>query len=496
MAQMTAAIFDHREDAHRAVHALRDHGVDEDSISLLAVADDGSGKTSDLDHGERVPAPGTDEGISTTTPGDAAKGAAEGAAIGAGVGLLAALSSIFVPGFGLITAGGALATALWGAVGATVGGTVAGGVTGFLADMGVPDETAREYHDALKRGGVLVSVHDTDEATADEIQVIFHKYNGRSAGSYAGTVPAASATPQSLDATNARLQAGATDERINPSGDLSRSEFSPSAGNVAATTRDAATANPHLDAVEGDEGSATGRLGDVRLGAPPNDFGASTDELEGTTNAVIDTGNVGSTTSGLGEMDSGVTVRTEPPDTPSANVTGTLGGNVGGVGGTTGGLTGGLGGSVGDQPGIAGGTAVGFSGALGGTTGILADTDVDGGPRNTTEDMTGRSGGGELHHRPTAAEIAGTAGGASAGANDKSIGDYDSAVRPDERRDLSDVSDPGPTGNTVSATDGSTAGGFTDTGGRAGISTSGGADTSVTLDSGATATRLEDDDTV
>jgi len=491
MAQISAAIFDHREDAHRAVHALRDHGVDEDCISLLALADDGSGKTSDLDHGQRVPAPGKDEGISTTTPGDAAKGAAEGAAIGAGVGILAALSSVFVPGFGLITAGGALATALWGAVGATVGGTLAGGVTGFLADMGVPTETAQTYHDALKKGGVLVTVHDTD-ATPDEIQMIFHKYNGRSAGSYAGTLPAAGATPQGLDATNTRLNVNSPNDRVNTQGDLSRSEFSPSAGNAVENTTDTLRTGSHLDAVTGDEGSASTRLGDVRVGPPPNDFGASTEVLEGTTNAVIDTGNVGSTTSGLGEMDTGVSVQTEPPASPSANVTGTLGGNVGGVGGGTGGLTGGLGGTLGDQPGIAGGTTSDFStGAMGGTTGVLYDPDSE--PMNRTEDMTGRTG--DVAGRDLGAEVAGTAGGASAGANDKSIGDYSSSERPVERRDLSDVSEPVPTGNTVSATDGATTGGFTNTGGTAGISTSGGADTSVTTGtSGSTATRAEEED--
>ncbi|MBW3623645.1 MAG: hypothetical protein KY468_09595 [Armatimonadetes bacterium] len=423
MAMMTTAIFDRREDAQRAVHALRDHGVDEEKISVLAVADDGSGKISDLDHEERVPAPGKDEGISTTTPQDAAKGAAEGAAIGAGLGLVAALSSLFIPGFGLLTGGGALATALWGAAGATAGGAVAGGVTGFLADMGVPAQTARDYEEAIKKGGVLVAVHQTDEATTGEIQQIFVKYHGHSAGGYADIVESGAplATPQRLDETNDRLRQSdadltggsegitivktrtdAANERLNETGDLSRTDVSPSAGNIVATTAPAMQRDTHLDAATGDEGSASSRLGDVggdlhddvRIGPAPNDFGASTEELEGTTNAVIDTGNVGSTTSGLGEMDADeVRVRTEPPESPSANLTGTLGGNVGGVGGVTGGLTGGLGSSVGDQPGTAGGTnVVGDSGAMGGSTAVLYNRDEEdpAEPINTREDMTGK----------------------------------------------------------------------------------------------------------
>lgn len=501
MAQMNAAIFDRREDAQRAVHALRDHGVAEEEISVMALADDGSGKVSDMDHGERVPAPGKDEGISTTTPEDAAKGAAEGAAIGAGLGLLAGLSSIFIPGFGLITAGGALAWALGGAAAATAGGAVAGGVTGYLADMGVPSERAQEYEDAIKQGGILVSVHDTDEATHDEIEQIFSKYNGRHSGAYNWLAESGEGlpTPQSLDSTNNRLRA---EDQINTGGDLSRTEISPSAGNVIGITRDTERTESHLDAVTGDEGSASSRLGDVRVGPNPDDYGSSTTNRETTTDAVIDTGNVGSTTSGLGEMDADeVNVRTEPPESPSANVTGTLGGNVGGVGGSGGNLTGSLGSSMGDQPGIGGGTVASSSGALGGTTGILASEDVkerDNTLMNTTEDMTGRNRTGDTD-RLTAAEIAGTAGGASAGANTASIGDYSSAVRPDEDADLDNVSPPiaVPEGNTSGPTSGSTVGGTTNTGGRAGITTSGGADTSPTLDvdtGGATTSRTLDED--
>src|SRR5205085_9990716 len=78
-------------------------------------------------------------GLSTTTPADAGVGAAKGAGIGLGVGVLAALASIFVPGFGLVAGGGALATAIAGAVGTTAAGAIAGGVHGYLKDQGVPE---------------------------------------------------------------------------------------------------------------------------------------------------------------------------------------------------------------------------------------------------------------------------------------------------------------------------------------------------------------------
>jgi len=285
MAQMTSALFDNREDARRAVHALRDHGVDEKEISVLAMADDGSGKISNLDASERVDAPGKDDGISTTTPGDAEKGAAEGAAIGAGLGLAAALASIFVPGFGFVTAGGALATAIGGAVAAAVGGAVTGGVAGYLADMGVPEHAAHRYSEGIKKGGVLVSVHETDSATPEEIQQIFTKYNGHSAGSYSGITPIDinASNPDALDAENRRLDTA--DRSADRSGsstnapDLKTEDRADDSLQedpmVKAFSRD--KPKVEVTVVSGD--AASSRVNDARLGPNPDHLGASTSSL-------------------------------------------------------------------------------------------------------------------------------------------------------------------------------------------------------------------------
>jgi hypothetical protein len=257
MAQLAAAIFDTREDAGRAVAALQDHGVNVDNISVLALADDGSGKVSDLDVSDRVKAPGKNGEISFTTPEDSAKGAGEGALIGAGIGILAAIASIFVPGFGFITGGGALASAIGGAVGTTVAGAVAGGVTGYLADMGVPAEAAQNYSEAIKKGGILVSVHDTDEVSLDEVRVIFDKYHGRDAGTYGNiNLPAATSVsnPDALDATNARLRAA--DDRATLAGSNAP------VNDIDAPMAIDADDEEELDAVTGTEGSASGRLND------------------------------------------------------------------------------------------------------------------------------------------------------------------------------------------------------------------------------------------
>src|SRR5262249_11262495 len=113
------------------------------------------------------------KGLSTTTPEDAASGAAKGAGIGLGVGVLAALASIFIPGFGLVAGGGALATAIGGAAAATAGGAIAGGVHGYLKDQGVPEEAITVYTEDYHAGGAILAVttpsNGVDAATVERI---------------------------------------------------------------------------------------------------------------------------------------------------------------------------------------------------------------------------------------------------------------------------------------------------------------------------------------
>ncbi len=129
------------------------------------------------------------QGLSTTTPGDAAAGAAKGAGIGLGIGALAALASLVIPGFGLVVGGGALATAIAGAAGATAAGAVAGGVHGYLKDQGVPDEVAEDYNRSVQNGGAILSINvpsgNVDEATTREILGKYHASNVNTYGAMA-----------------------------------------------------------------------------------------------------------------------------------------------------------------------------------------------------------------------------------------------------------------------------------------------------------------------
>jgi hypothetical protein len=129
-------------------------------------------------------------GISTTTPGDAAAGAAKGAGIGLGVGALAALASLVIPGFGIVTGAGALATAIAGAAGATAAGAVAGGVHGYLKDQGVTDTAAAAYEETYRRGGTILAVTMRDTMDETRVREILSKYGAANVNVYGATAAA------------------------------------------------------------------------------------------------------------------------------------------------------------------------------------------------------------------------------------------------------------------------------------------------------------------
>ena len=124
-------------------------------------------------------------GLSTTTPEDAGSGAVKGAGIGLGLGAVAAIASLFIPGVGLVTGAGALATALGGAALTAGAGAIAGGVTGYLKDQGVPGEAAQRYHGAVENGGALLAIHvPSGKVEQAEAEQIVAKYGGADVSTY------------------------------------------------------------------------------------------------------------------------------------------------------------------------------------------------------------------------------------------------------------------------------------------------------------------------
>lgn len=93
------------------------------------------------------------------------------------LGVFAGLASLIIPGYGIVIGSGALATAVGAAVGTTAAGAVAGGATGYLKDMGVNEEHAREYEQIIGKDGAVVSVGVPSKGVS-EVQAteILNKY--------------------------------------------------------------------------------------------------------------------------------------------------------------------------------------------------------------------------------------------------------------------------------------------------------------------------------
>jgi uncharacterized protein (TIGR02271 family) len=170
MTNTIVALYDDMDTAHQAVRALRDAGIANDRISL--VAQDAGGQYAKT------------LGTTTTDTGtDAGDGAATGAGVGAVVGgiggLLVGLGALAIPGLGPVLAAGPLAAAISALVGAGAGavaGGVAGGLLGALVDMGVPEEEAGYYAEGVRRGGALLTV-EADDQNVDRVSGILRRYN-------------------------------------------------------------------------------------------------------------------------------------------------------------------------------------------------------------------------------------------------------------------------------------------------------------------------------
>jgi hypothetical protein len=142
--------------------------------------------TVEADHGHIVDnnreMPTAASGITTSTGRDAARGAAEGAGIGLGLGLVLGLAAVLVPGVGLVAGAGALIASLTAAT--AVAGGVAGGVYGYLTDLGLPPDTARNLDSHLKAGGPILSVHLSGSVAQSEIVMLLEKYGATSAEAF------------------------------------------------------------------------------------------------------------------------------------------------------------------------------------------------------------------------------------------------------------------------------------------------------------------------
>jgi uncharacterized membrane protein len=177
---LITAAFDSRSEAERAVSELRNAGVRDSAISIIA-QHDGKNTTTD--------ASGT-----VTNEGEHTPGLATGIIGGAGVGTLLGIAALAIPGVGPLVAAGAIASAaIPGAAltGAALG-AAAGGLTTMPTDHGVSDEDASYYESRINEGGVFVSVDTANAGVSSQTaEDILYGAGGHSSSRAAGKVSGA-----------------------------------------------------------------------------------------------------------------------------------------------------------------------------------------------------------------------------------------------------------------------------------------------------------------
>ena len=147
-------VFDDRVDAEEALRALKAAGFEAERVSVVMLQTPRA-------ESERQDGPRVDE----TT------GILAGGALGGLAGWLIGATTVAVPGFGALLAAGALVGALGGAgIGAATGG-----ILGYLMERGLSRAEAHYYHERIRHGAALVTVH-ADAGRADQARTVLHRH--------------------------------------------------------------------------------------------------------------------------------------------------------------------------------------------------------------------------------------------------------------------------------------------------------------------------------
>jgi hypothetical protein len=165
---IVSAVFDSHSEAETAVRELRQAGVRDSALSVIARREGIGGDYGDAE---------------THEVGEKTEGLIKGALGGAGVGALLGIAALAIPGVGPLAAAGAIAASAIpeaAAIGAGVG-ALAGGLTGLLAKHGVSEDDARYYEGRINDGGIFVSVDTSDAGiTRETAEDILYRYGGHS----------------------------------------------------------------------------------------------------------------------------------------------------------------------------------------------------------------------------------------------------------------------------------------------------------------------------
>ena len=162
------AVYDHFEDANKAIENLTNDGISRDDIGLAVNNSEQKGEYNNLETN-------VEKYEDVTGP----QGSVFGGVMGGLAGAAVALTAIVIPGIGPIIAAGPLVALLGGATGAVIGGTagaISGGVAASLIHLGISDDEADYYAQAIQRGNALVTVTAKDENQASLIADILRRY--------------------------------------------------------------------------------------------------------------------------------------------------------------------------------------------------------------------------------------------------------------------------------------------------------------------------------
>ncbi len=160
------ALFANRDDAERAINALKANGFTGNQIGIAMRDRTAQGQLID-DTGSKAA-----EGATT--------GAVSGGLLGGVVGFLVGVGALVIPGIGPVISAGILTAAL-GTAGATAVagagvGIVAGGLAGGLVGLGIPETEAKYFDTGFRTGSTLVTVN-AGGRLMDAVQVL-QQYGG------------------------------------------------------------------------------------------------------------------------------------------------------------------------------------------------------------------------------------------------------------------------------------------------------------------------------
>jgi uncharacterized protein (TIGR02271 family) len=228
--RIVSAVFDNRSEAEAAARDLRQAGVPDSALSVIARHDQSGGDFGDAN---------------TEEVKDKGSGALKGALAGGGVGALLGIAALAIPGVGPLAAAGAIAgSAIPEAAGIGAGvGALTGGLSGLLAKHGVSEEDAGYYEDRINQGGTFLSV-DTGAAGigAEQIRDILHRNGGHNASNPRSTTTEHSASSTQMafggsGETHAETTQSASSESVSSTSGLQRDGFNETRNNAVAEER-------------------------------------------------------------------------------------------------------------------------------------------------------------------------------------------------------------------------------------------------------------------